>query len=110
MPEGWDDNPNLLQQRDLDVRWAQKNGVNHCGYKNNTGIGAEHGVIRSCAVTPANIHDSQMLPMLLDSENTDDYVWADYAYAGECFEDLLNLGVLKVAFTKRAATIARLAT
>ena len=43
-------------------------------------------------MTPANIHDSQMLPMLLDPENTDDYVWADSAYAGECFETLLNLG------------------
>ena len=27
-------------------------------------------------MTPANIHDSQMLPMLLDPENRDDYVWA----------------------------------
>ena len=43
-------------------------------------------------MTPANIHDSQMLPMLLDPENTDDYVWADSAYAGECYENLLNLG------------------
>ena len=33
-----------------------------------------------------------MLPMLLDPEHTDDYVWADSAYAGECFENLLNLG------------------
>lgn len=41
-------------------------------------------------MTPANIHDSQMLPMLLDPENRDDYVWADSAYAGECFEKLLN--------------------
>ena len=52
----------------------------------------EHGFIRRYAVTPANIHDSQMLPMLLDPENTDDYVWADSAYAGKCFEDLLSLG------------------
>lgn len=31
-----------------------------------------------------------MLPMLLDPDNTDDYVWGDSAYAGACFEDLLN--------------------
>ena len=36
-----------------------------------------------------------MLPMLLDPENHDDYVWADSAYAGECFEDLLSLGVFE---------------
>jgi IS5 family transposase len=43
-------------------------------------------------VTPANIHDSQMLPRLLDPENEHDYVWADSAYSGESFENLLNLG------------------
>ena len=43
-------------------------------------------------MTPANIHDSQMLPMLLDPENLDDFVWADSAYSGECFEDLLRHG------------------
>jgi hypothetical protein len=31
-----------------------------------------------------------MLPMLLDPENQDDYVWADSAYSGERFKDLLS--------------------
>jgi transposase, IS5 family len=92
MPEGWDENPNRLQQKDLDLRWIQKNGVNHYSYKNNICIGVEHGFIRHYAVTATNIHDSQMLPMLLDPEISNNYVWADSAYAGECFEDLLNLG------------------
>lgn len=92
MPEGWDENTKQLQQRDLDARWAQMNGVNHYGCKNNICIDLEHGFISRYAVTPANILNSQMQPMLLDPENTDDYVWADSAYAGECFEDLLNLG------------------
>jgi hypothetical protein len=43
-------------------------------------------------VTPANAHDSQMLPRLLDPENEHDYVWADSAYSGECFESLLSRG------------------
>ena len=95
MPEGWDENPNRLQQKNLDARWAQKNGLNHFGYKNNICIDVEHEFIRRHAVTPANIHDSQMLPMLLDPENSDNYVWADSAYAGERFEDLLILGGLQ---------------
>ena len=37
-------------------------------------------------MTPANIHDSQMLAILLNPENTDIYAWADLAYVGECFE------------------------
>ncbi len=32
-----------------------------------------------------------MLPMLLDPENHDDYIWADSAYSGEHFKDLLSL-------------------
>ena len=43
-------------------------------------------------MTLANSHDSQMLPMLLDPENQDDFVWADSAYSGEFFEDLLRIG------------------
>jgi len=33
--------------------------------------------------------------MLLDPENQDDYVWADSAYSGERFQDLLSLGGFK---------------
>jgi len=76
----------------LDARWVTKKGIIHYGYKNNICIDVNHGFIRRYALIPANIHDSQMLPMLLDPENTDDYVWADSAYAGKCFEYLLSLG------------------
>jgi len=33
--------------------------------------------------------------MLLDPENQDDYVWADSAYSGERFKDLLSLAGFK---------------
>jgi transposase, IS5 family len=33
-----------------------------------------------------------MFPLLLDPENEHDYVWADSAYCGVCFDDLLSLG------------------
>lgn len=39
-----------------------------------------------------------MLPMLLDLHNTDDYIWPDSDYAGECFEDLPNLVGLESCF------------
>ena len=77
LPEGWDENPDRLQQKDLDARWTQKNGLSYYGYKNSICIDVDHGFIRRYAVTPANIHDSQMLPLLLDPENEHDYVWAD---------------------------------
>ena len=92
LPEGWDENPDRLQQKDLDARWTKKNGISYYGYKNSICIDVDHGFIRRYAVTPANIHDSQMLPRLLDPENEHDYVWADSAYSGDSFENLLNLG------------------
>jgi hypothetical protein len=92
LPEGWDENPDRLRQKDLDARWTQKNYLSYYSYKNSICIYVDHGFIRRCAVTPANIHDSQMLPFLLDPENEHDYVWADSAYSGECFDALLSLG------------------
>jgi len=38
------------------------NGTNHYGYKNNIHH-VDHSFIRCYAVTPANVHNSQMLPI-----------------------------------------------
>ena len=103
LPNGWDLNPDRLQQKDLDARWVKKNGINYYGYKNSISIDVDHGFIRRYAVTPANIHDSQMLPCLLDPENEHDYVWADSAYSGECFEDLLSLGGFESLIDEKGA-------
>ena len=92
LPEGLDENPDRLQQIDLGARWFKKNGINYYGYKNSICIDIDHGFIRRYAVTPANVHDCQMPPHLLDPENKHDYVWVDSAYSGECFESLLSLG------------------
>jgi hypothetical protein len=54
-------------------------------------------------MTLANIRDSQMLPRLLDPENKHDYVWADSAYSGECFKDLLSLGGFESRFHEKGA-------
>jgi IS5 family transposase len=103
LPEGWDENPDRLQHKDLDARWVKKNGISYYGDKNSICIDVDHGFIRRYAVTSANIYDSQMLPRLLDRENEHDYVWADSAYSGECFEDLLNLGRFESMIHKKGA-------
>ena len=56
LPDGWNESPKRLQQRDLDARWLKKNDMNHYGYKNSICIDAEHGFIRRFVVTPANIY------------------------------------------------------
>jgi IS5 family transposase len=103
LPEGWDENLDRLRQKDLDARWTKKNDINYYGYKNSICIDVDHGFIRRYAVTPANIHDSQMLPRLLDPENEHDYVWADSAYSGECFEELLSLGKFESLIHEKGA-------
>lgn len=89
--EGWEDKPTRLRQLDLYARWVKRNGTSHYGYKNSICIDPTHGYIRRYAVTPANIHDSQMLARVLDPEYSDDFVWADSGYAGMKFEELLEL-------------------
>jgi len=82
----------FLRKPDLDARWVKKNGVSHYHFKNSICIDVDHGFIRRYVVTPANVHDSQMLPSLLDTENEHDFVWADSEYSGESFKQLLSLG------------------
>jgi IS5 family transposase len=91
MPEGWEEKQNRLHQKALDAYWLKKNRVNYYGYKNSICIDVDHGFMRRYVVTPASPHDSQMLASLLDPENEHDCVWADSAYSGECFEELLSL-------------------
>jgi len=79
-PEGWDENPNRLQQKDLDARWTKKNNINYYGCKSSICVDVDHGFIRFYAITPANVHDSQLFPRLLDPENEHEFVWADSAY------------------------------
>lgn len=91
VPEGWQEGPERLRQRDLDARWTKKHGVNHYGYNNRISGDVEHGIIRRYDVVPANLHDSQLLPSLLDPDNSGDVVWADSAFVGKKFDELLNL-------------------
>ena len=86
----------------------KKNDINHYGYKSSICIDAKYNLIRCFIITPTNIHDSQMLPMLLDPENQDDYVWADSAYSGERFKDLLSLAGFENRIHERAQEITLL--
>ena len=90
VPENWQDNPKRLSQKDLDARWTKKNEVSHYGYKNSISIDVRYGLIRRQVVTPANVHDSQMLPALLDPENREPMVWADAAYGSKQVDSFLK--------------------
>jgi IS5 family transposase len=90
VPDSFKENPNRLPQKDLDAQWVKKNDVSYYGYKNSINIDREHGFIRRYDVTPANIHDSQMLPALVDPKNEQNYFFGDSAFAGKLFEEFLS--------------------
>ena len=82
-PDDWKENPSKLQQKDLDARWTKKHNETHYGYKNHLNVDVKNKLIRDYEVTPADVHDSQMLSDLFDPDNTGKVLWADSAYQSE---------------------------
>lgn len=91
IPEGWQEQPNKLSQKDVEARWTKKNNQNYYGYKNHINVDAKHKLIRQYEVTDASVHDSQELGALLDCKNESEEVWADSAYRSEKIERVLGM-------------------
>jgi len=79
-PEGWENQPAKLAQKDTEARWTRKHGKSHYGYKNHVSVDRRHKLVRRYQVTDAAVHDSQVVDDLLDPDNTASDVWADSAY------------------------------
>jgi len=83
VPEEWlsEEHRNMFEQKDIDARWAKKNGEAHFGYKDHVKVDEESKLIVDFDVTDASVHDSQRFHTLLDEK--DKAVYADSAYVGE---------------------------
>ncbi|MGH8279099.1 MAG: IS5 family transposase [Terriglobia bacterium] len=90
IPAEWVKQPAKLAQKDIEARWTRKNGQNHYGYKNHIAIDVKHKLVRDYAVTPANVHDSQLFKTLVQAPNTRAAVWADSAYRSKEHTRLLK--------------------
>jgi IS5 family transposase len=77
-PEGWDQKPRMLCQKDLDARWAKKNNEVHYGYKNHAKADVKTKLVRDYRVSAASEHDSQCFGDLVGEG--DGTVYADSAY------------------------------
>jgi IS5 family transposase len=95
-PDGWDDPEQVAKkrQKDLEARWTKKNNETHYGYKNHVNADAATKLIQDYAVTPANVHDSQVFDELVDTETTDEQgrkrsIYADSAYRSAEREEAL---------------------
>jgi IS5 family transposase len=89
VPAAWD-NPHKKAQKDTDARWTKKNKETHYGYKNHVKADAESKIILGYETTAANVHDSQMLPALLEKDDKGKKMYGDSAYKSEKTDKLLK--------------------
>lgn len=81
--ELWDDNPHKKCHKDVDARWTKKGGVNYYGYKDHTVVIEKTKIIKNFVVTPASVHDSVPVGILIDGDNKEgEFCWFDSAYVG----------------------------
>lgn len=72
---------NKGKQRDPDMHQTKKGNQWYFGMKTHIGIDSKLKLIHSIVVTPANVHDSQVMGDLLHGDES--RVWGDSAYSGQ---------------------------
>ena len=82
--------PNRLGQRHLDSWWVKKNGPSHYRYKSSISIDVTCGLMGWPVLNPASIHDSQMLPALVDGRKGVAMGCSDSAYQSTVVESVLQ--------------------
>jgi transposase, IS5 family len=103
VPEAWKSQPDKLRQKDVDARWTKKNQESHYGYKNHVRADADSALITDYAVTPASVHDSQQLPVLIGPQQRGENLFADSAYASAATDRRLEgLGINNYVHEKAA--------
>lgn len=90
MPAAWQKVPAKCRQKDREARWTKQHGRCYYGYKNHVNVDVKHKLIRRYQVSSAEVHDSQMLEVLLDARNTRQSAWADSAYRSQASDALLK--------------------
>ena len=68
-PAAWTEQPHKLAQKDVEARWTKKGGVTFYGYKDHVRTDAGTVLITDYVVTAASVHDSQVLPELVGSQD-----------------------------------------
>lgn len=78
VPAEFTANPKLRAHKDTDARWTKKDFYSYYGYKDHVKVDVADKIILKAVVTPANVHDSQAVPKLV--EQGDVVFYADSAY------------------------------
>lgn len=79
----WNDNPHKKCHKEVDARWTKKDSVNYYGYKDHTMVIEKTKIIKNFVVTPASVHDSAPVGILIDGDNKEgEFCRFDSAYVG----------------------------
>lgn len=93
VPERIASKAKVRAHKDLDARWSKKNQRTYYGYKNHVKVNVKDKLILAAVVTPANVHDSQVLEGLI--KKGDKMLWADSAYDSEAIRKALNRNAME---------------
>jgi IS5 family transposase len=92
VPAAWEEEPAKLRQKDTEGRWTKKHGHNFYGYKNHLNVDTRSKLITRYAVTPASVHDSQVLDALVQPGDPETFADSAYQTPG-CQEVMRRCGV-----------------
>ena len=90
IPDDWKEDPAKLRQKDTEARWTKKNELTYYGYKDHVKVDTQSKLIKNYEVTDATVHDSQMLPTLIEGTDADTELHADSAYRSTQIEETLQ--------------------
>ncbi len=88
-PQPGDDEPtkkhkrNKKRHKDTDARWTKKGGKNYYGYKDHVKVDKKTKLIETYDVTPANVHDSNVIAPLLREKDKGQKLYLDSSYEGK---------------------------
>jgi len=84
IPVEWEEegNKRKMAQKDVNARWMTKNKERHYGYKNHIKIDKKSKIITKYRTTSAEVHDSQELKNLIETDK-DKRIYGDSAYTGK---------------------------
>lgn len=88
IPEEWSEAKR--SQKDVDARWALKDGKARYGYKNHIKADAKSKLIETFAVTSANVFESQAVGDLIREKDAGLPMHGDSAYGGKPTAKLLK--------------------
>lgn len=87
-PADWSEGK--ARQKDVDANWTKKNDVSFYGYKNHIKVDKNSKLIVDFQTTPASVHDSQVMPELLDEKDKGQRLYADSAYHSKDIDERIK--------------------